>query len=153
MANTYSQIYIHGVFAVRFRQKLIPDLHSEMIRKYMTGVVTNNGQKMITVNTRPDHCHVLIGLKPDISVSDLLGQVKSSSSGFINKQRLCIGRFEWQNGFGAFSVSRSQLTTVIRYIENQEEHHKMKGFRNEYISLLEEFGISYEDKYLFHDPE
>ena len=153
MANTYTQIYIHSVFAVRFRQNLIPSGHAEEIRKYMTGIVTNLGSKLIAINNMPDHFHLLIGLKPDISISDTIGKVKSGSSGFINKQRLIIGRFEWQEGFGAFSYSRSQLNTVIAYIGNQQEHHRKKTFREEYIALLDEFGVAYDDRYVFKDLE
>ena len=153
MPNTYTQIYIHGVFAVRFRQGLIPRSHGEEIRKYMTGTVTNLGSKLIAVNTVADHCHILVGLQPTWSVSDLLGKVKSASSAFINKNRLVYGRFEWQEGFGAFSYSRSQLGKVVRYIENQEEHHRKKTFREEYIALLDQFEVEYDKRYIFRDPE
>jgi putative transposase len=153
MANTYTQIYIHVVFAVRFRQNLIPSDRAEEIRKYMTGIVTNLGSKLIAINNMPDHFHLLIGLKPDISISDTIGKVKSGSSGFINKQRLIAGRFEWQEGFGAFSYSRSQLDTVIAYIGNQQEHHRKKTFQEEYHALLEEFGIEFDVRYIFKDVE
>jgi putative transposase len=149
MANTYTQIYIHAVFAVRSRQNLIPKDNAEQIRKYITGIVTNLGSKLISINTMPDHIHALIGLKPDMSVSEIIGKVKSGSSGFINTQKMVAGRFEWQEGFGAFSYSRSQLDTVIRYIERQQEHHQKKSFQDEYKELLEEFGISYDTRYVF----
>ena len=153
MANTYTQIYIHAVFAVRFRQNLIPVDHGEEIHKYMTGIVTNLGSKLIAINNMPDHCHMLIGLKPDMSVSGLIGKVKSGSSGFINARRLVYGHFEWQDGFGAFSYSRPQLSTVIGYIANQQEHHSRKTFREEYFALLDEFEIPFDDRYIFRDPE
>jgi putative transposase len=153
LANTYTQIYIHAVFAVRFRQNLLPVKHSEEIRKYITGVVSNLGSKLITINNMPDHCHLLIGLKPDISLSDLIGKVKSGSSGFINKKRLVFGHFDWQDGFGAFSYSRSQLGTVIGYIEKQQEHHKKSTFNEKYIALLNEFEISFDQRYVFKDLE
>jgi putative transposase len=153
MANTYTQIYIHSVFAVQLRQNIIPHDHAEELRKYMTGIVTNLGSKLIAINNMPDHFHLLIGLKPDISLSDLIGKVKSGSSGFINKQRWVAGRFEWQEGFGAFSYSRSQLDTVIAYIGNQQEHHRKKTFREEYRALLEEFGIEFDERYIFKNLE
>lgn len=153
MANTYTQIYIHAVFAVRSRLNLIAATHGEEIHKYITGIVTNLGSKLIAVNTMPDHCHLLVGLKPDLSVSDCIGKVKSGSSGFINKKKFVAGRFEWQEGFGAFSYSRSQLDTIINYIDRQQEHHRKTTFKEEYRALLAEFGIDYDQKYIFHDPE
>jgi putative transposase len=153
MANTYTQIYIHAVFAVRLRQNLISGAHSEEVRKYMTGIVTNLGSKLIAINNMPDHFHLLIGLKPDISISEMVGKVKSGSSGFINKQQLVRGHFDWQEGFGAFSCSRSQLETVIGYIDKQQEHHRKKTFQEEYRGLLDEFGVSFDQRYVFKDPE
>ena len=108
MANTYTQIYIHVVFAVQGRQNLIHSDHKDELQKYMTGIVTNLGSKLIAINNMPDHFHLLVGLRPDMALSELVGKVKSGSSGFINKQRWVAGRFEWQEGFGAFSYSHSQ---------------------------------------------
>jgi putative transposase len=153
MANTYTQLYVHGVFAVRSRQNLIFDSHAEEIRKYMCGIVTNLGSKPIAVNTMPDHCHILIGLKPTISISELLGKVKSGSSGFINKQCFVPGRFEWQDGFGAFSYAHSQLDIIIAYINNRVQHHRIKSFREEYIELLDEFKIEYDERYIFKEMQ
>jgi putative transposase len=153
MANTYTQIYIHAVFAVRLRQNLILDAHSEEIRKYMTGIVTNLGSKLIAINNMPDHFHLMIGLKPDISISEMVGKVKSGSSGFINQQRLVRGHFDWQEGFGAFSYSRSQLDTIIGYIGRQQEHHRKQTFQEEYQALLDEFGVSFDQRYILKDPE
>ena len=110
----------------------------------MCGIVTNLESKPIAVNTMPDHCHILIGFKPTISISELLGKVKSGSSGFINKQRFVPGSFEWQEGFGAFSYAHSQLNTIIAYINNQVQHHRIKSFHEEYIELLDEFKIEYQ---------
>jgi REP element-mobilizing transposase RayT len=153
MANTYTQIYIQTVFAVQFRQNVIPVRHSEAIRKYMNGIVTNLGSKLIAINNMPDHFHLLIGLKPDMSVSELVGKVKSGSSGYINKQRMVLGHFDWQDGFGAFSYSRSQLDAVIGYIDKQQEHHGKRTFREEYIALLDEFEVPFDQRYIFRDPE
>jgi putative transposase len=152
MANTYTQIYIHSVFAVQNRQSLLSTSISESVRKYITGIVTNLGSKMIAINNMPDHLHLLIGLKPDMSISELIGKVKSGSSGFINKERMVAGRFEWQAGFGAFSYSRSQFDAVVKYIEKQQEHHRKRTFMEEYKELLNAFGISYDERYVFHPP-
>lgn len=149
MANTYTQIYIQVVFAVQGRQNLIPPERNDELQKYMTGIVTNHGQKLLAINNMPDHFHILIGLKPTMALSDLVGQIKSGSSGFINKSRWVNGRFEWQEGFGAFSYSHSQLGSVIRYIANQQKHHTRKTFREEYLVLLKKFEIAHEERYAF----
>jgi REP element-mobilizing transposase RayT len=149
MANTYTQIYIHVVFAVEGRQNLLKPEHNNELQKYITGIVSAQKQKLIAINNMPDHLHMLVGLSPDCSLSDLVRDVKAGSSKFINEKRWMIGRFSWQEGFGAFSHSRSQLGTVIRYIENQQKHHARKSFREEYITLLERFGVDYDARYIF----
>src|SRR6266496_2192031 len=149
MANTYSQIYLHVVFAVQGRQNLIRPEFKDELQKYMTGIVTNQGQKLIAINNMPDHFHILIGQKPTIALSDLVGDIKSGSSGFINKRRWIAGRFEWQEGYGAFSCSHSHLTRVIRYIQNQEKHHARKTFRQEYLELLQKYAVLYDERYIF----
>ena len=149
MANTYTQIYIHVVFAVEGRQSLIQPEHNDELQKYITGIVSGQKQKMIAINNMPDHLHLLVGLRPDSSVSDLVRNVKAGSSKFINEKRWVMGRFSWQEGFGAFSHSRSQLDTVIRYIENQQKHHAKKSFREEYVELLEKFSVDYDQRYIF----
>jgi REP element-mobilizing transposase RayT len=149
MAHTFSQIYIQAVFAVSFRQSLIrPDFKDEL-EKYITGIIRKKGQKLIAINCMPDHAHLLIGFKPSIAPSDLVRDVKSASTDFINRKRWIRGRFNWQEGFGAFSYSHSQLDSVIRYIRNQEMHHAKKSFKSEYLTLLRKFDISFEDEYLF----
>jgi len=153
MANTYSQIYIHVVFAVEGRQNLIPQRNNDELQKYMTGIVSAQRQKLIAINNMPDHVHMLIGLKPDLALSDLVGDVKTASSKFIKGKRWVAGRFSWQEGFGAFSYSRSQLGSVIRYIENQQKHHAKKTFREEYIQLLEKFNVEYDPRYIFKTGE
>ncbi len=150
MANTYTQIYIHVVFAVEGRQNLIRPEKNDELQKYITGIVSGQKQKLIAINNMPDHVHILIGLKPDLALSDLVRDIKAGSSGFINRQRWVRGRFGWQEGFGAFSYSRSQLDTVIRYIQNQQKHHAKKSFHQEYVELLEKFGVEYDARYLFH---
>ena len=151
MANTYSQLYIHIIFAVKGRQSLISAKWKEEIYKYITGITTNKGQKLIAINGMPDHIHILIGLKPDKSISDLVRDIKSNSSKFINDKKWITGKFEWQIGFGAFSHSHSQLTNVIKYIQRQEEHHKVKTFKEEYFEFLKLFNIEFKDEYLFSE--
>jgi len=149
MANTYTQIYIHAVFAVEGRQNLIKPEYNDELQKYISGIVSRQNQKLIAVNNMPDHLHMLIGLRPDSVLSELVGDVKTGSSNFINRKRWIAGRFSWQEGFGAFSHSRSQLDSVIRYIKNQQKHHARKSFREEYIELLEKFEVDYDPKYVF----
>ncbi len=153
MANTYTQIYIHVVFAVEGRQNLIKPEHNDELQKYITGIISGQKQKLIAVNNMPDHLHLLAGLRPDSSLSDLVRDVKAGSSKFINEKHWVMGRFSWQEGFGAFSYSRSQLGTVIRYIENQQRHHAKKSFRDEYVELLEKFGVDYDPRYIFKTGE
>jgi putative transposase len=149
MANTYTQIYLHVVFAVEGRQSLIAAEHNDELQKYITGIVTAQNQKLIAINNMPDHVHLLIGLRPDLALSDLVRDIKANSSKFINQRRWVIGRFGWQDGFGAFSYARSQLDTVIRYIQNQQKHHAKKSFREEYVELLQKFGVAYDERYIF----
>ncbi len=153
MANTYTQIYLHVVFAVEGRQNLIKPEHNDELQKYITGIVSGQKQKLIAVNNMPDHLQMLVGIKPDISLSDLVRDVIAGSSKFINEKHWFMGRFSWQEGFGAFSYSRSQLGTVICYIENQERHHATKSFREEYVSMLEKFGVEYDPRYIFKTGE
>jgi len=149
MANTYTQIYLHVVFAVEGRQNLIAPEHNDELQKYITGVVTAQRHKLIAINNMPDHLHLLVGLRPDTALSDLVRDVKAGSSKFINEKHWVMGRFSWQGGFGAFSYSRSQLGAVIRYIENQQKHHAKKSFRDEYVELLEKFCVEYDRRYIF----
>ena len=123
MANTFTQIYIQVVFAVELRQALIRPENKEELHKYITGIVRNKGQKLIAINSRPDHLHMLLGMEPDVALSDLVREVKKSSTKFVNGNRWTKGRFSWQEGFGGFSYSRSSLDAVIRYIQNQDQHH------------------------------
>lgn len=149
MANTYSQIYIQIVFAVAGRQNLIHPKNREELHKYITGIVTNRGQKLLAVFCMPDHVHILVGVKPSIRISDLVRDIKTGTSNFINGQGWIRGHFNWQEGFGVFSYSRSQIDRVCKYIANQEAHHRKNSFRNEYVSLLKKFEIDHEEKFLF----
>ncbi len=149
MANTYTQIYVQIVFAVQGRQNLIRNERKEELHRYITGIVTRQGQKLIAIHAMPDHVHILIGLKPSMALSDLVREIKTGSTNHINEQHWVTGRFSWQEGFGAFSYSHSQLDEVIRYIQNQEEHHHKKSFQEEYRTFLERFNVAYEERYLF----
>ena len=149
MANTYTQIYIQVVFAVEGRQILIHSEWKEELHKYITGIVTARGQKLLAIHCMPDHAHLLIGQKPNIALSDLVGNIKTGSTNFINRKRWIAGRFNWQEGFGAFSYSHSHLTPVIRYIQNQVQHHARRTFREEYLSLLDKFEVPHEERYIF----
>ncbi len=149
MANTYTQIYLHVVFAVEGRQNLIKPEHNDELQKYITGIVSVQKHKLIAINNMPDHLHLLAGLRPDAALSDLVRDIKANSSRFISEKRWVPGRFSWQEGFGAFSYSRSQLGTVIRYIEDQQKHHARRSFREEYIELLEKFEVEFDQRYIF----
>lgn len=149
MANTYTQIYIQIVFAVSNRLSLIHSEHKEEIYKYITGIIRNDGHKLIAINGMSDHLHILLGLKPDMALSDLVRDIKTNSSKFINQKRLTSGKFIWQEGYGAFSYGHSQLDIIIRYIQNQEQHHSRKSFKDEYLTLLKKFRVDFESKYVF----
>ena len=149
MANTFSQIYIQTVFAVSNRQSLIKPEFKEELYKYVSGIVKNQGQKLIAINGVADHVHILIGLRPAMALADLVQEIKVDSTNFINKKRWVRGRFSWQEGHGAFSYGHSQLDTIIRYIQNQEKHHSRRTFRAEYLTLLRKFDIAFKEKYVF----
>ena len=147
--STYSQIYIHVIFAVKGRQSLIDPGWDERLYQYITQIIKNKGQKMLAINGVQDHIHFLIGMKPICCLSDLVREVKKSSNAFINENKLVNHKFSWQEGFGAFSYGNSQMDHVVKYILNQKEHHKKSVFRDEYIAFLKKFNIEFEDKYLF----
>lgn len=152
MANTYTQIYIHFVFAVANRTALIEPAWEDELQKYMTGIVRNLGHKMIAINGMPDHLHMLIGFHPTQSISDFMRVVKGESSEWINYKGFTRFRFQWQQGYGAFSYSKDQVDRLYHYIMNQKEHHRRKKFRDEYEDLLKYFDIEFEERFLFHDP-
>jgi putative transposase len=149
MANTYSQIYIQIVFAVKGRQNLIAKEKREELHKFITGIVSNRGQKLFAIFAMPDHVHILVSISPSISISDLVRDIKAGSSKFINDSQWINSKFNWQEGFGAFSYSKSSVDKVVKYILNQEEHHRKKTFKEEYLGFLEKFEIEYDSKYLF----
>lgn len=153
MANTYTQIHIQAVFAVQNRQNLIGDEWKDDLYKYITGIIQKNKHKVLQINGMPDHIHLLFGMRPVQSLSDLMQQVKQDSSKWINQQGLVNGKFSWQSGYGAFSYSRSQLPAVITYIQNQEQHHKKKTFREEYLEFLDKYDVNYDKRYIFNPIE
>ena len=149
MADAFSQIYIQYVFAVKGRENLLQQPWREEVFKYMAGIVKGKNQKPIIVNGVSDHVHVFVGLKPAMNISDLIRDIKNNSSNFINDQKFLKGKFSWQEGYGAFSYSHSQIDNVYQYIANQEVHHRKKTFKEEYIEFLQKFEIDYNEKYLF----
>jgi putative transposase len=153
MGNTYTQIHIQCVAAVKYRRSLIALEWKEKLHKYITGIVQNYGHKMIAINTMPDHLHFFFGCRPDQSISDLMKCVKAGSSEWINNENFCSSKFRWQEGFGAFSYSKSQIPIVANYIHNQEQHHKKKTFLNEYTQMLEKAGVQYDSRYIFKPLE
>jgi len=149
MPNTYSQIYIQIVFAVQNRNALIKSSWEDKLYKYITGVITNKNQKLIAINGMPDHIHIFVGLKPDCSISDLVREIKKASTKFINSEKLSNYKFNWQEGYGAFSYGHSQIESVYNYVMNQKIHHKRTSFKDEYLSFLEKFQLDYKTEYLF----
>lgn len=149
MAGTYSQIYIQYVFTVKGRRNLLEKTWRQEVFKYMAGIIKAKDQKSIIVNGTADHVHVFVGLKPSMSISDLIRDIKNNSSKFINEQGWVNGKFSWQEGYGVFSYAHSQIENVYQYILKQEEHHRRKTFRDEYLDFLQKFDVEYDEKYLF----
>ncbi len=149
MANTYLQIYLHIIFAVQGHANLIHGAYQEELYRYITGIVTNKRQKLLAVGGMPEHVHVFIGLNHGNAISDMVRDIKANSSRFINEQCWMLGQFRWQEGYGGFSYSRSQIHQVIQYILNQEHHHTRRTFKEEYLEFLKEFALEYDKRYLF----
>ena len=149
MANTFSQIYLQFVFAVRQRECLIPKEHKAELHKYITGLVQNRKAKMFAIHCMPDHTHLFVGFKPTILISDFVKEVKVESNEFVNDKKWVKGKFNWQEGYGVFSYSHSHISRVYNYILNQEKHHQNRTFKQEYLELLKKFEIEFNEKYLF----
>ena len=149
MADTYSQINVQIVFAVKGRRNLIPAEHREELHKYIAGIISRRHQKLLAIFAMPDHIHILIGIRPNIAISDLVRDIKTASSKFISEKNWLQDKFNWQLGYGVFSYSNSQIAKVAKYIENQEQRHKSQNFKNEYLSLLNGFNIDYNEEYVF----
>ena len=150
MANTYTQIHIHSVFSVQNRLCVIRPHWENNLYRYISRIIQNKGHKLLAINGMPDHVHILFGLRPNQSLSSLLQDIKSNSSKWINENRLVPGKFSWQEGFGAFSYSKSQISRVAAYIQNQKEHHKTQSFIEEYLQFLEKFEVPYDERYIFN---
>jgi REP element-mobilizing transposase RayT len=153
MAGTYTQIHLQFVFAVKKRLALLTDPWRDNLHKYITGIVQNKSHKMLGINSMPDHLHMLVGYRPHESISDFMKVVKKESTNWINEHDLCEIPFCWQGGYGAFSYAKSDIGNVIRYIQNQQLHHSKETFRSEYIHLLQEHEVEYDERYIFHEPE
>ena len=153
MANTFTQIYIHFVYAVQNRASLIQLEWKDQLYKYITGIVQKNGHKLIAINGVANHIHIFVGYKPHQLIPELMQDVKGSSSKWINEKKIVKGKFSWQEGYGAFSYSHSQIDQVVRYINNQEKHHKKQTFQEEYELLLKKFNIQFDEKYILKDVE
>jgi len=153
MANTYSQVHLHFIFAPKFRQALISAAWETSLYKYITGIVEARQHKMIAINGMSDHLHILVGFRTTQSIGDFMQDVKADSSQWINASRFCGCRFEWQAGYGVFSYSKSQVPDVIHYIQTQKEHHRKSTFREEYLAFLEKFEVSYDERYVFTPPQ
>ena len=153
MANTFTQIHIQVVTAVKFREAMINPEWKSRLHQYMTGIIQNHKHKLLAINSMPDHIHFLIGFRPHQALSDLVGTVKGEASEWINQQNLTRKTFRWQEGYGAFSYTKSHVPTIINYILNQEKHHQKRTFLDEYRDLLKEFGIEYDPNYIFKLPK
>ncbi|MDP4935635.1 MAG: IS200/IS605 family transposase [Salibacteraceae bacterium] len=151
MANTYNQFYFHKIFAVKGRENLIAKSWQNELYKYISGIVVQKSQKLYAINGMPNHVHLLISTKPNCTISDLIRDIKANSSKWINENKFVAGKFEWQTGFGGFTVSQSSVDAVVKYIQNQEEHHTVKSFSQEYTAFLDAYKIEYNDEFIFKD--
>lgn len=149
MANTYTQSYFHLVFAVKNREALIKSLWKNELEMYITGIIQNHKHKLLAINSMPDHIHIFIGYNVNQLIPDLVEEIKTSSNTWIKQKKLSKNKFEWQRGYGAFTNSHSQINNVVKYIRNQQDHHRKKTFRKEYLKMLEKYEIKYQDAYLF----
>jgi putative transposase len=149
MPNSYTQIFIQYIFAVNSRENFIDIKYNDELQKYITGIIQNRKCKLLAINNVPDHMHILTAIHPTFSISKLIQEIKANSSKFINEKKWSNNKFKWQEGYGAFSYSKSQIDTVVKYINNQQEHHKTKTFKEEYIGFLNKYTIEYDKKYLF----
>jgi REP element-mobilizing transposase RayT len=151
MANTYTQIHLQFVFAVKYRNGLIHSSFKKELYDYISGIIKAHNHKLLAINGMSDHLHILVGMRPSQSVSDLMQNIKANSSKWINEKKFLKVKFEWQEGYGAFSYSKSHVQNVIHYIQNQEEKHKVKSFNEEYLDFLNAFEIDYDERYIFKD--
>ena len=148
MANTYSQLFVHIIFSVSRRQKIIPRSRNCDLQKYITGIIKRRGHKLFTINNEPDHIHILISIIPTTCLSDLVREIKCVSSKFINEGGWIKEKFAWQKGYGAFSCCHSHIDMVKKYIQNQHEHHRRESYKEEYLKILEAYRVKYDSKYV-----
>jgi REP element-mobilizing transposase RayT len=153
MANTYTQIHIQAIFAVQSRNCTLRKMWKNELFQYITGIIQNHGHKVLAINGIPDHIHVLFGMRPTQSLSDLMQDIKGDSSKWINQKGFIKTRFSWQDGYGAFSYSKSHVNQVIDYIKNQEIHHRRRSFIEEYLEFLEKFEVPFDERYIFNPVE
>ncbi|MBI3718437.1 MAG: IS200/IS605 family transposase [Sphingobacteriales bacterium] len=153
MPNTYTQLHIQFVFAVKYRAALIHPGWKERLHQYITGIIQQNEHKLLQINSMPDHIHIFIGMRPNQSVSSLIQNIKTETTKWIKENKFCTSPFAWQEGYGAFSYSKSHVLNVIHYIQNQEQHHQKKTFLEEYVEFLKAFEIDYDERYIFTEPE
>jgi REP element-mobilizing transposase RayT len=149
MANTFSQIYLQFVFAVKDRQSLITKNNKEELHQYITALVQSRKAKLLAINCMPDHIHIFVGFKPTILISDFVKEIKVESNEFINSKNWVKGKFSWQEGYGVFSYSHSHIDAVVKYVLNQEKHHQKRTFKDEYLDLLNKFEIPFDERYVF----
>jgi putative transposase len=149
MAETFTKLYIHVVFSVYLREPLISSRWANNLFAYINGIVKNNNHKLIAINAMPDHIHMLISISPDQSISDLIRDIKSNATRWINNNHMHRNNFKWQRGYSAFAVSFQDVKRVVDYIKNQQEHHRIKSFQEEYILFLKENNIAFSEQYLF----
>jgi len=149
MPNTYTQLHIHCVFAVKFRKAVLEPAWDERLRLYITAIAQNNGHKMIAINNVFDHLHFFVGLNPNQSISSMMQLIKGDSSEWINKEKVTSNKFHWQGGYGAFSHSKSQVDGVVKYISNQQEHHRKIEFLDEYLKMLRSAAVEFDERYIF----
>ncbi|MBN7813571.1 IS200/IS605 family transposase [Algoriphagus sp. H41] len=152
MANTFSQIHIHVVFATQFRNALIAEKWEQRLYEYLIAIIHNQGHKVLAINGMSDHVHLLLGFRPNQALSELVQQAKASSSKWINEERLCTQKFAWQEGYGAFSYTKSDIPKVTHYIQNQKNRHQKVGFLEEYKHMLTSLDIEFDPKYIFQEP-
>ena len=153
MANTYTQIHIQAIFAVKKRTGFIQKEWKDELYKYITGIIQMHEHKLLAINGMAEHLHIFFGMRPTQSLSDFMQDIKGSSSKWINEKKFIKDKFEWQQGYGAFSYSKSQVLKVIDYVQNQEKHHQKITFLEEYKTFLEKFEINYDERYVFNEPE
>ncbi len=153
MANTYNQIFIHLVFAVKYRKALISQSWRQELYNYITGLIGNRGHKVYAIGGTSDHIHIFVSMSPKQAISELVMEVKRASTLWIKEKGYVKYQFAWQGGFGAFSYGKSQIDRVVRYIQNQESHHAKRSFRDEYVSFLNLFNVEYDERYIFREME